>query len=373
MTGIAHRVRDAGLSAFARMTPAVEAGGDTVVVLQPDHLGDIIMAQPAVRLLRQHLPDTRIVGVVGPWSQVIARIAWPVDEIVTLDYPGFTRKASTTRATAYRQMPADIQKLKALKSTTGIVLRPDAWWAAFVASRAMPEVVAGVDQAFVTRVVNVPNAEHAVVRAASIAADWLDIAVPPHADLTLSIPSQQEAAEASTAILRSRSIDREYAVIHPGSGAAVKLWTASRWRAITQYLVRRGMNVILTGGADERLICEVIAEGTSAVVFAGETDIPTLAEIFRNASLALGTDNGPMHLAVAVGAPSVHLFGPSDPVRYGPWGDPGRHRVVSAGWQCPRCGDLSAQRPAGCGCMLAITVDMVRSEIDRLLDLHGAD
>jgi ADP-heptose:LPS heptosyltransferase len=92
----------------------------------------------------------------------------------------------------------------------------------------------------------------------------------------------------------------------------------------------------------------------------------------RGATAVVGPDCGPLHLAVAVGTPSVHLFGPSDPVRYGPWGDPRKHRVIRAGWTCPSCGDLSMMRPVGCGCMLAIQADDVMTAIDELVGArHG--
>ena len=371
MTGLVHRVRDAGLAAISRGTLRARPDGETLVLLQPDHLGDIILSQPAVRLLRERLPDTRIVGVVGPWSRDIAEMAWPVDEIITLKFPGFTRRSSGDPTAPYRQIGRDAETLRSLNPKAGIVLRPEAWWAALVASRAMNGVVAGDDRPYVSRIVAVPEHEHSVVRAATIAAAFLDCSVPSREELSISIPRQLDAANEASGMLKSRGIEGRYAVIHPGSGAAVKLWTDSRWRAIVQRLNSRGLKVVLTGSPSERPRCDLIAEGTDAVAFAGETSVAVLAELFRDAALAVGTDNGPMHLAVAVDAPTVHLFGPSDPERYGPWGDPSRHRVVTAGWHCPRCGDLSPGRPAGCGCMLAISAETVCAEVDRMLDAHG--
>lgn len=104
---------------------------------------------------------------------------------------------------------------------------------------------------------------------------------------------------------------------------------------------------------------------------AGSTPLPVLVELLRGASVVLGPDCGPLHLAVGAGAPTVHLFGPSDPGRYGPWGDPARHVVVSAGWSCPRCGDLSMERRPGCGCMLAITPELVIDTTRWLLHQHA--
>jgi len=63
-------------------------------------------------------------------------------------------------------------------------------------------------------------------------------------------------------------------------------------------------------------------------VAAGETTLGQLAALLGRCRVVVGVDSGPMHLAVAQGVPTVHLFGPVDPALFGPWGDPERHRVV---------------------------------------------
>jgi ADP-heptose:LPS heptosyltransferase len=54
-------------------------------------------------------------------------------------------------------------------------------------------------------------------------------------------------------------------------------------------------------------------------------------------AVVLGSDSGPLHLAVACGAPTVHLHGPADPVQFGPWGDPQKHVVLTSGIACSLC------------------------------------
>jgi ADP-heptose:LPS heptosyltransferase len=86
-----------------------------------------------------------------------------------------------------------------------------------------------------------------------------------------------------------------------------------------------------------------------------------LTALLRRATLVLGVDSGPLHLAASQGTPSVHLYGPSDAVRFGPWGDPTRHRVLRAGLWCSPCGVFSAC-PRGTDppeCMAAIDISAV--------------
>jgi heptosyltransferase-2/heptosyltransferase-3 len=78
------------------------------------------------------------------------------------------------------------------------------------------------------------------------------------------------------------------------------------------------------------------------LALAGRTSVGQLAALLRRADLVLGVDSGPLHLAAAQGAPTIHLYGPGDAGRFGPWGDPHRHVVVREELWCSPCGVFSA-------------------------------
>lgn len=377
MQRLRHRTRDRILPLIGRRASRPASGDPhTVLVVQPDHLGDILLAQPAVRWLRATLPDHRLIAVVGPWSESITRMAWPVDEIVPVAFPGFTRDRKQSPAAPYRQLMVEARRLREYRAASAVVLRPDAWWAAWLAWLSTSDSVTTGDDprsaAFATRSVPIPAAGHAAVRALAIAAGIRPgLEAQGERPSTLGLPPSAEAEQSARALLKQHGVDGAYVVVHPGSGAPVKLWPVHRWRSV----LRRSEQspVIVTGSADEASVCNEIARGLDHVTsLAGQTPIEILAEILRGARLVIGTDSGPMHLAVAAGVPTVHLFGPSDPKRYGPWGPGDRHIIVRSEWTCPACGNLDPERPGGCGCMLAITEEMVRDAVDRLEDTDGA-
>jgi ADP-heptose:LPS heptosyltransferase len=102
---------------------------------------------------------------------------------------------------------------------------------------------------------------------------------------------------------------------------------------------------------------------------AGKTTVGQLAALLRRATLALGVDSGPLHLAAAQGIPTLHLYGPSDAGRFRPWGDPGRHVVLDAGLWCSPCGVFDAC-PRGLArpeCMERIEVAQVLEQARRLI------
>jgi heptosyltransferase-2/heptosyltransferase-3 len=165
-----------------------------------------------------------------------------------------------------------------------------------------------------------------------------------------------------------------FVVVHPGTGGPDKHWLPDRWSNVADALLGQttGLSVVLTGGpGEEALVAEVAARmHARPFTLAGQTSLGQLAALLERATLVLGVDSGPLHLAVAVGTPTIHLFGPSDAARFGPWGDPQRHVIVRAGLWCSPCGVFAAC-PRGLAiaeCMEQISVAHVVAEALRLVE-----
>ncbi len=130
-----------------------------------------------------------------------------------------------------------------------------------------------------------------------------------------------------------------------------KRWPAEHFGALATRLVARGLTPVTAGGASEtplaaaiRAICpaaiDPAAIDPAAIDFAGQTSLPELASLAAQATLAVGNDTGPMHLAAAVGCPGIVLFGPdNDPALTAPRG---RMTVLRA----DRLSDLASERVA---------------------------
>jgi heptosyltransferase-2/heptosyltransferase-3 len=86
--------------------------------------------------------------------------------------------------------------------------------------------------------------------------------------------------------------------------------------------------------------------------------------------LVLGADSGPLHLAVAVGTPTVHLYGPVDSRTFGPWGDPARHIVLTSDMDCIPCNRLDYREDEleAHPCVRDISEAQVTEAARRLLD-----
>ncbi|MDO9066098.1 MAG: glycosyltransferase family 9 protein [Chloroflexota bacterium] len=93
-----------------------------------------------------------------------------------------------------------------------------------------------------------------------------------------------------------------------------------------------------------------------------------------NTDLVMGVDSGPMHMAVAMDTPTVHLFGPVSPAAFGPWGDPARHVVVQASYADEPCHGRSCNRLDFAGqdlaqhrCMASISLEEALAAAEGLL------
>jgi ADP-heptose:LPS heptosyltransferase len=134
--------------------------------------------------------------------------------------------------------------------------------------------------------------------------------------------------------------------------------------------------VVLTGSAAEGPLAATVAAGlgASTVDLTGRLSVREMLALVSVLDLFLSPDTGPMHMACALGTPSVSVFGPSDPVRYfsGADYDPSRHRVVRAELWCAPC-NLIRRPPAECAaaplpeCLGLVGVEAVSAAAGSLL------
>ena len=169
-------------------------------------------------------------------------------------------------------------------------------------------------------------------------------------------------------------------MIHPGSGAEVKLWRTRGWATCADALIKSltmstPVRIMLTGSKIERPMLEEIARDMqSPAVLVTDATLGQLAALQAKALLVLSVDSGPLHLAVAQGTPTIQLFGPTDPRIFGPWGKKERHIVLASTYRCSSCPyipcgrlDFPPQEVADHPCVRLITEQQVLSAVDRLM------
>jgi heptosyltransferase-2/heptosyltransferase-3 len=370
-------LRSAGLRYPRR---AVAASPRNVLLIRPDHLGDLLLLTPALGALRRALPDARITLLVGPWSADVVRGASYVDDVLTCPFPGFERRPKESLLAPYRLLADEAARLRPGGFDTAVVLRFDHWWGAWLAAQAGIPRRVGYDlpetRPFLTEALAYAPDRHETLQNLRLLR-----AVAPGVEPDLG-PASYPVAEADRAWAdiwlaeQRKQPGAPLVAVHPGAGAAVKQWPAERWAAVARRLIQAcGAEVVVTGGPGERALADAFnsALGLPALDAAGKTTLGQLAALLGRCDLVLGSDSGPLHLAVAVGAPTVHLYGPVDAARFGPWGRPEHHAVLCTGWPCAPCNrlDWAPEEIAAHACMAEIAEEPVWQAALRILSDKG--
>jgi heptosyltransferase-3 len=183
-----------------------------------------------------------------------------------------------------------------------------------------------------------------------------------------------------------------YAVIHPDARLPYKRWTTTGWQSAMYHLETRGIRTYITGGtsaAEHDYIGELLLNAPqSAASVAGSLRFAEVSALIDNSRLYIGVDTVNSHLAAAIGAPTIALFGPESPVRWGPW--PKNHAEDVSPWSadgtqkrgnvliiqgnksCDTCGQGNCDRRRGrginCPLMTGISSDQVIDGIHEMLE-----
>lgn len=165
-----------------------------------------------------------------------------------------------------------------------------------------------------------------------------------------------EAAEARIAALVPQG---QFIHMHPGSRWRFKCWPAEQNAQLMDRLAADGHKIVLSAAPDEVDLVERILSRTSArpVNLAGMLTIKELGALARRAKLFIGVDSMPMHLAAAMGTPTLALFGPSGDAEWGPWRV--AHRVVANTHTCRPCGLAGCGNGGASDCLVTLGVEPV--------------
>jgi heptosyltransferase-2 len=169
-----------------------------------------------------------------------------------------------------------------------------------------------------------------------------------------------EAASTARERLARLGVERAYAVVHPGSGSARKNWPVERFATVVGWLAGRGLAVLVLAGpadaAPARALAAAASDGGAPTTLLEGAPLAEVAAAVEGARLYVGNDSGVSHVAAAVGAPTLAIFGPTRASRWAPRGR--RVAVVEPPARCPTC--LAADdRPAECDCLLKVSPESV--------------
>jgi lipopolysaccharide heptosyltransferase II len=162
----------------------------------------------------------------------------------------------------------------------------------------------------------------------------------PHPALELQVDDETRARLGPYVASKGFSPEARFIGINPGGSKREKRWPVDRLAAVANRLHRElDLPIVIFGGPDDHPRAIAIADQMThpPLVAAGRTTLTDTAGLLERCDLLVTGDTGPMHMAVALGVPVVALFGPTNPVKFGPFTGHPNKAVLRHAEPCPKC------------------------------------
>lgn len=317
-----------------------------ILLIKPSSLGDIVHTLPVIFALKQRFPESHLTWLVKEqWAGLVERAegvdrVWPVRPGLS----GWLSQVPMLRRGRF-DLAIDLQGLfrsAAIGWLSGCRVR-----VGFANGREGSPW-------FYTRKVPVPTSEmHAVDRYLIVAEA---VGAKRDADAQFRFREPDSDRLQVDALLRQNGLTgTPWIAMQVSARWPTKRWPGSSFAAVADCIQREGWaRVALIGGPDERIEAGKVASAmqTAPVDLTGGCAVGLLPALLRRASLLITNDSGPMHVAAAVATPVVALFGPTSPLRTGPYGQ--GHRVLTNPVPCSPCFSRNCTNDVRLACLTGI-------------------
>jgi len=337
-----------------------------ILITRTDRLGDVVLSTPVIRLVRRTYPDAHIAFMVRPQNRDAVMNNPDLDEVITYDkYGRHDGLGGTLKFSMF---------LRKKKFDTAIALHPT--------NRVhMILFLAGISRRIgynkkmgwlLTQRVHYEKQLGEVHEAAynlnlleKAGFDIKDVDIRPY------IRTTEEDKKLIDSVKKSSGLGDKIIAIHAGASCESKRWSLGMFSRVADELSEKyHCDIVLVGGDEtSEYSAAVMADmKTRATDLTGTLLLGELAELLSRTKLFISNDSGPVHVAVAVGAPVIAIFGRNDPglspKRWGPLG--GKDIVLHKSPGCDPC--LAHNCDKQFQCLKAITVEDVIIAADKILN-----
>jgi heptosyltransferase-3 len=298
-----------------------------ILVVRTDNVGDVLCSTPAIRALRRAFPGAYIAALVVQRSQDAITGNPDLDEVFT--YEKAKHRPDRNRfVSLYRQFQIE-RMLRRAKFDLAIGMRSSfSWSEAWVVYFTGAKIRLGYEPGpkdrrfafFYNLRVPLPPEGHEVEKALHLLAA---MGVSP-GDTRLTVAIPEEDRKIVDSFLREKGIDPLRLVgFHLSGRIQANRWSPEKFASLAVRLHREDeQSIVLTWGPGDERQAEKIRDLAGKGVYAFPTPhFKRLGALQERCRVFLSPDGGPMHFAVAVGTPTIGLFGKTDPRMWGPWGD----------------------------------------------------
>jgi len=320
--------------------PLSEREFERILLIKPSSLGDVIQALPILDGLRSRYPSAHIAWLVASPFVELVEPHPALNEVIPFDRKRFGRLGRSWRVTV--EFVRFVASLRRRRFDLVVDLQ-GLFRSGFFARACGADVRIGPSKGregawifYRHRFPAAPLETHTVTRMWA-AAELLGFG---GASMTFRLPITDDDRACASRFLTEAGLDADggYVVVCPEARWPTKVWPAERFAAVVDRLAEaRKLPAVLVGSASADETCNAVAAAAAShpVNLAGKTTLRQAAALIERARLVLTGDSGPMHMADVLGRPLVALFGPTNPVRTGPYNQP--DAVIRADLPCMPC------------------------------------
>lgn len=308
---------------------------ERLLIVRLSAMGDVIHTLPAVRALRQAFPQARIGWLIEErWAELLCAPGAPrrgprsslrplVDEVHTVNLKSWSRSlfsiSTLQQIATIRNDVRDANYEVAVDLQGAIRSSVLARWSGASVVYGAAEARESPASLWYTRKV-IASGRHVVEQNLSIAAVLAESEGKLFpAQIADDFPRDPQADEFVNQRLIEHGIG-EFAILNPGAGWGAKRWPPERYGEVARGLTNLSIRSILNYGPGEEALVRAAETASGGTAQAMSCTITELIALTRRARLFIGGDTGPLHLAAALRVPVVAIYGPTDPVRNGPYG-----------------------------------------------------
>ena len=323
---------------------------EKILIRGPNWVGDAVLAIPAMKAIRARFPGAEITLLVRPWVAGLFSSAPYIDKVWTENKP--------KTLTSWIRITRDIRKREFDLS----LLLPNSFESALMmfiggVRHRVGYATDGRGWMLTDAVPKTTGRQHQMDYYLNLAKVVSAATDRPSISIEATVSERDSARQ----LLAAQGIPSgaAFLVLNPGAAyGSAKRWHQDRFADVADNLASQlGLHVAIIGSEPERAIANQVCERMTRrpAVLNGKTSLETLIGVLAESSLMITNDSGPMHIAAALGIPTVAIFGPTDETNTGPSGP--HTRIVKHTVECSPC--LLRECPIDHRCMNAVTVEEV--------------
>jgi len=334
-----------------------------ILVVRLRSIGDTVLATPSLFALRRFVPQAKIDILLEDWVAPVLDGSDLVDHVITIP-----RHSNTARARVARELHrANYDVVYNLHGGTTATFLTRATGAkhrvgftTYQYSRLHNHAAPSPLEIWQRPTLHSVEQQLALI-------GWTGVPVTDRPPTKLTVTSK--AAASISQKLSNNGVDENesIALIHPAAAFATKQWATENFAQVVEAIGARGFTPVAVVAPNEKPLLQALKNHSSARVAGFDNlSLPEITALAARASLFIGNDSGIAHIAAAVGAPCVVVFGSSNIAHWRPWTTK-PNEIVREEMPCQPCHGYFCAEFDQPECILRIPVDRVVAAIDRVL------